>query len=362
MNMRLSTLTLLLLLLPFSEVLLAQETEQAEISRERTFITSIILYASEKKGGILLDSQKGWRRLSVLNPTETKDLPPPRPGTVRKWRLHAILYDQTMSGLSTVQVKLRLPDREPPLFTLPWRRNPEGVSEKYSNWFQEEPALNGSLYDTKGTSEVRLLAQQTDRGEATVYSLSLEAWDISIIPNANELFQYSAKRESTVDENEIQAAKTPIFPTVKNPYEERERTLPPSREQATQAALDFINIILENDLPKYYSSFFDLVQLMNKGTKVEKYSIPLPLENYTQVDLKEYKENYQYKVYTISEVQEIFPDSQLLRTEGLKDTDFIFDGSTLFPGKKELILDPRTLIFAIRKVPNGWKVVGVLAN
>ncbi len=359
---------LILFSLLFSSSILGQQTPSApsvssgfqpNTEAKKTFVTSIELYQSSEQKKISINSLKGWYPLSRLDPALTSDLPPSAPGTARKWRLHVIVNDQTIVGSSTIQVRLNLPDRPAPLFTLPWRETPEGVIEKYSNWFESDSALSTTLYDTVGESQVRLVSQSQTNSSATLYSVNLEAWDIEVLPNGNGFNkQASAELASNID-----AARTPYFPQIANPYESTTRndSLRPSKEQALQAALSFVNIILNDDLPSYYNSFSELVQMIDKGALVDRYNIAMPLSNYNNITLAQYKDTYNYQIYTKSETLTNFAGWSLIENSKLNQDDFLFIGTNLKSGRPEIIVDKKFLIFIIRKTNQGWKITGVLS-
>jgi hypothetical protein len=102
--------------------------------------------------------------------------PSPAPGTVRRFRLKAVYYDENAGGQCNLLVRFTLP-KGPVIFTLPQVASAQGASNwHYSDWYTP----TGDSDQGYGDAEASFRSAAPYNNHAAIYSLVMEAHDFPV--------------------------------------------------------------------------------------------------------------------------------------------------------------------------------------
>ncbi|MBN2655701.1 MAG: hypothetical protein JXR86_01470 [Spirochaetales bacterium] len=324
----------------------------AEDSEEQ-LVYSTVLYGGESDVPLNINSNRSWIDLGQIDTGEINSIAEPDEGVVRKWRVLTTYSDETVSGQSTIQIKLRTDGARAPLFTLPWSEGRTGWKENYSNWFQTDFEGHHPLLGEQGVSSVRLIAPPGVSTPGIIYKIELQAWDI---------------RESDSEEaiqTMVQMASTAVIPEIRAVSREagdKNRTLErkePDEDQALRFALNFINDSLNGDLPAFYNSISEKVYSLETGNSGSKYRVPPPARQYEGFSFSDYRENYEASIYGYDEYAAMFPQWLEESRDWTPDRHtWLFHGSAVREGGKA-VLNDEILVFMVRMIEGEWKLIAL---
>lgn len=325
-----------------------------ENRREESLVFSILLYGNDNDVPVHINSDRNWTDLAGIDSEKIAALNPPEEGVVRKWRVKTSYSDETMTGQSTVQIKLRTGGTRDPLFTMPWSGGVTGWKESYSNWFQTDFEGQLPLLGETAVSSARLVAPPGSSSPGIIYRIELEAWDIREIA-AEENIQSIVQMASSVAIPPIKAV-TEENVNRKDRLERRE----PDRIQALEFSLNFINSNLNGDLPAFYNSLSKTVYSLENGSGSSKYRISPPSASFESgFDFNDYTENYETKIYDYSEYIDMFPQwADRSRVWTPDRNTYLFHGSAVREGKRAILKDD-LLVFMVKMIDGEWKLIAV---
>jgi len=340
-------LVLLIGLLYFTPFLYSEEIS------EQTLVFSTVLYGGEADVPLNINSNRNWIDLGQINTEMINGLEEPDEGVTRKWRVRTTYSDETASGQSTIQIKLRTDRVKAPLFTLPWSEGQRGWKENYSNWFQTDFEGHLPLLGENGVSSIRLIAPPGASTPGIIYKIELEAWDI---------------RENAAEEtiqSMVQMASSAVIPEIRAVNREAgEKTAvlerkEPDQEQALRFALNFINDSLTGDLPAFYNSISEMVYSLATGEGDSKYRVPPPARQYEGFDFSDYRENYEANIYSYDEYSSLFPAWLDEKRSWVPNRHtWLFHGSAVREGK-EAVLHNEILVFMVEMIEGEWKLIAL---
>lgn len=106
--------------------------------------------------------------------------PPPAPGTVRRFRLKAVYYDENAGGACNLLVRFTLP-RGDVTFTLPQVASAQGASNwRYSDWHMFGDGSAGAIDGGYGAADASFRSSAPYDNHAAIYSLVMEAHDFPV--------------------------------------------------------------------------------------------------------------------------------------------------------------------------------------
>lgn len=324
-----------------------------EKNSQEKLVFSTLLYGSQSDIPLQINSERDWVDLTQIKTEEINSLKAPEEGFIRKWRILTVYSDDTVSGQSTIQVKLRTEGKRTPLFTLPWSEGKNGWKKKYSNWFQTDFEGHLSLLGDQGVTSVRLIAPPGVSTPGIIYKIELEAWDMQEI-DAEKSIQSLVQMASTAIIPEIHAVNR-VAGDKEKPLVRKE----PDENQALRFSLNFINESLKGNLPAFYNSLNDKVYSLETGDSGSPYRVPPPARQYDNFDFSDYTENYQARIYSYNEYSEVFPQWLDKNRAWTPDHNtWLFHGSAVKKGKAAILHD-EILVFMVKKIDNEWKIIAL---
>jgi len=304
--------------------------------------SKIILFGTEIDTPIEISSEKGWIPLAAIDWDSDEIEQYPDSQEIR-WRLRTSYEHRRASGPSTVQIRLRGATMGP-TFTHPWSEGADRKVDAYSNWFEfsgQSVEING-----RGYIEARLIAPPRIPLSARVYSVVMEVWEMGsterMTPEVRLSYASPLPR------------KSPAAPADDNATNPKLTLL-----AAESFALDFVEACITGNLSKYFNAQADPVRLLDSGKAVAKYkqSPPGIIEGIT--NLEDYKNTYDYRLYDVSAISQLFPEwFDKNRPWTPDENSYLFMGHFSKNGKR-LPLEIDYLVFLIEADADGnWKVVG----
>ena len=336
-------LTTLLLLISIPFIIFSQQ-EEGQLSGRFT------IYDSQSYQPVYINSDGGWTDIGQVYSQEIKNLLPPAPGTLRKWRLKTTYIDESTQGQSTLQIKLRQSSQKSPVFTLPWTEQGSRWQEKNSNWYIPY-TKNGSLIDNNATLSVRLIAPPRSSSPGKVYRIELEAWDFT---------EESAGEAGETPELRM-AFSSPAALMSPDPVRNRESrdTTGNDREQALEFSLEFVRFNIEGNLPGFYKSLDDQIHILNTGLSQSRYRVAPPASDLTSYSLADYKNSYRYHLYSYDEYSALFPGWTDSEKNWTPDKNcYLFLGTELKFGREDF-MQGQNLVFMVEFVDGEWKITGI---
>ena len=309
----------------------------------RSILIDEVLIFGAKNPPAVLDSTRGWMNVGTVD-LRTNALGAPGDRVRRRWRVKSVYEHPRSGGAAALQLRIR-DNSADAVFTHPWSERADRGAESYSNWYEEM----GEAVELENLRviEARLVAPPRTPLTATLYTVTIEAWDR--LP-ADEAVQ-------------------PVYPDIQLAYA---RPLP--REDGADApddssawadpneamsfALSFVEAALTGDLAGYYRSQADPLRSLDDGGAMARYRRAPPAAMRGVDSIEEYKRRFDYRVYDADTFSELFPewfDASRAWTPG-RDT-YLFMGNRSRLGER-IPEEVDFLTFLVGRDEFGeWKVI-----
>lgn len=321
----------------------------------RSILIDEVLIFGEKNPPAILESTRGWMNVGTVD-LRTRGVEAPGEGVRRRWRVKSVYEHPRSGGAAALQLRIR-DNSADAVFTHPWSERADRGAESYSNWYEEM----GEAVELENLRviEARLVAPPRTPLTATLYTVTIEAWDR--LP-ADEAVQ-------------------PVYPDIQLAYarplpgedeagapddgagraDARVNTQVNTRADANEAmdfALSFVEAALTGDLAGYYRSQADPLRSLDDGGAAARYRQAPPAAMRGVDSIDEYKRRFDYRVYDADTFSELFPewfDDSRAWTPG-RDT-YLFMGNRSRLGER-IPEEVDFLTFLVGRDEFGdWKVI-----
>jgi len=302
----------------------------------------IILFGTGINTPVEISSEEGWIPLAAIN-WDSDGIEQHSGSEETRWRLRTNYEHRRASGPSTMQIRFR-GAAIGPTFSHPWSEGADRKVDAYSSWFEfsnQSIRMNG-----RGYIEAKLMAPPRIPLSAKIYSVVLEVWEMAPIekmaPEVRLSYASPLSRESPAAPADANAINPKL-----------------TLHAAESFALSFVEACITGNLSEYFNAQANPIRLLDSGKAVAKYKQSPPGAIDGIKNLEDYKNMYDYKLYGVSTIRQLFPewfDESRPWTPG--ENLYLFMGHLSKSGKR---LPPEIdyLVFLIEADEDGnWKVVG----
>jgi len=306
----------------------------------------IILFGAKTNTPIEINSERGWTPLAAID-WDSNEIVQYSELQETRWRLRTSYEHGRASGPSTMQIRLRGVTIGP-TFTHPWSEGLDRRIDAYSNWFDFSD--QSTEFSGRGYIEARLITPPRIPLSAKIHSVALEAWEITpsekMKPDVMLSYANSLRRESPAASADAGATNPKLNPLA-----------------AEDFALDFVEACITGDFSEYFNFQANPIRLLDTGNAVAKYKQNPPRGIKGVGTLEDYKNMYNYKLYNVDEINQLFPewfDENRPWVPG--ENSYLFMGHLSKKGGR-LPSEIDYLVFLIEADEEGnWKVVGRPGN
>jgi hypothetical protein len=299
---------------------------------------------------IIVSDERGWVDIGQADLSNFFRIKTSSHDSTRKWRVVVTYLDENRTGQTTLQIRFR-GEGFTTLFTLPWSQINSVPFSEESNWFIAERMAPQSY---NSLCSARLISPPGASQPGKIYKITLEAWE----------FSKKVERETLSYEDTLLASTRVLKPMgqkdlnqVKDEIAEEKNKI--DKVEALEFSLDFVEASLYGNLPEFYRMLNDEVHSLSTGNNYSKFVINPPEGVKSRWSLDDYKNDYDYRIYSYDEYTELFPEWISDQRDWTPDsTCYLFMGNSIKENKFAFFSQEDLLVFMVSyDSKNEWSVV-----
>lgn len=297
------------------------------------------LYSDSGENPLLLEEGTQWASLGMGDLSSPKRLAGFQEEEYRyRLRFKVRLKESFETEMTTLQLRYSA-QNEISHYHIPLDVLNRTENTLYSNWYY--PTESFQHDDWRGVVGLRILSPPGRDVLLSIYHVELELWGGPVVQRNDE-------------QEAVLASSGPLLQWIQND----ETTSPERRmnesltfQEAQNFALNFVEILIEGDLPAFYSALNENVYSLNSGNSYSRYRISPPegIINAVDYTLENYIEDFDYKLYSYHQFIQLFPQwSDKDRNWNPGDNTWLFMGNRAIHENNPLGED-ELLVFMMEK-------------
>ena len=310
----------------------------------RSILIDEVLIFGEKNPPAVLESTRGWINVGTVNLAGGGRIESPGERVRRRWRVRTVYEHARSGGAAALQLRIR-DNSANAVFTHPWSERVDRGAESYSNWYEES---GGAVrLENLRVIEARLIAPPRTPLTATLYTVTIEAWE-----------RLPADEAANPGYPDIQLAYSRPLPNGNDKRIADDADSADDPNEAMAFALSFVEAALTGDLARYYRFQADTLRSLDNGNSAARYRQPPPAAMQGVDSIDEYKRRFDYRVYDSTIFRELFPEwFDDSRTWRPGENTYLFMGNRSRLGES-ISKDVDFLTFLVGRNEEGeWRVI-----